>query len=234
MIIPCLSPESLDLSLRLVIAAALGGLVGLERDIHGRAAGLRTHLLVCTGSALFAIISRLVAQIDGLLVGDPGRIAAQVVTGIGFLGAGAIMREGFTVRGLTTASCLWIVAAIGLAAGSRFFALAGVTTLIALIALTALHHAEKLYHRDSYRTLTITCPNDVAITDIRDLVKQKGVKILFADFDKDYDSGVMKCVLSIRLFHRGSTDKLSHGIVAALEASDIPLKTVAWDHCSPS
>ena len=107
---------------RLALAAALGAVVGFERELREREAGLRTHLLVSLGSALFTIVSAY--GVDGLqlrprpgLGYDPTRIAAQIVTGIGFLGAGAILRQGTLVRGLTTAASLWVVAAIGMAAG---------------------------------------------------------------------------------------------------------------------
>src|SRR3954452_673812 len=106
--------------LRLVIAAALGGAVGFERELRDREAGIRTHLLVSLGSALFTIISAYgfheFLTAGGVIVrADPSRIAAQIVTGIGFLGAGAIIRDGMSVRGLTTAATLWVVAAIGMA-----------------------------------------------------------------------------------------------------------------------
>ena len=97
-----------DLIIRMLLASLLGGLIGLERDLHGRAAGLRTHLLVSLGAAVFTILSELVSRNSagtGIMT-DPGRIAAQIVTGIGFLGAGVIIKEGVNVRGLTTAACL--------------------------------------------------------------------------------------------------------------------------------
>src|SRR4051794_10694998 len=111
--------------LRVVVAAGLGGAVGLERELREREAGFRTHLLVSLGSALFTIVSAY--GFHEFLVGggnivrtDPSRIAAQIVTGIGFLGAGAIIREGLSVRGLTTAATLWVVAAIGMACGAGY------------------------------------------------------------------------------------------------------------------
>ena len=108
--------------LRLVVAALLGGAIGLERELDEKAAGLRTHILVAAGSALFTIVSAygfhdFLANGGNVVRLDPTRIAAQIVTGIGFLGAGVIFRQGFTVRRLTTAASLWIVAAIGMAAG---------------------------------------------------------------------------------------------------------------------
>ena len=115
--VPSLSWE--DALLRLIVAAVLGGAVGLEREWREREAGFRTHLLVSVGSALFTIVSaygfrEFLTSGDNVIRADPTRIAAQIVTGIGFLGAGAIIRQGLSVRGLTTAATLWLVAAIGL------------------------------------------------------------------------------------------------------------------------
>lgn len=115
----------------LLLAAGLSGLIGLEREWRDRDAGLRTHMLVGLGAALFTIVGAELGT-------DPSRIAAQVVTGIGFLGAGAIFRSGETIKGLTTAAGLWTVAGIGLAAGSGLVTLAVAATVIGLVILFAL------------------------------------------------------------------------------------------------
>jgi putative Mg2+ transporter-C (MgtC) family protein len=132
-----------ELVLRVALAAALGGAIGAERELRERGAGLRTHLLVSVGSALFTLVSAygftdFQFSTPKGIVFDPTRIAAQIVTGIGFLGAGAIIRQGLSIRGLTTAATLWIVAAIGLAAGAGFYSAAIVTTAIVLVALGPL------------------------------------------------------------------------------------------------
>jgi putative Mg2+ transporter-C (MgtC) family protein len=135
--------STLDVLLRLTVAAVLGGAIGLEREIREREAGLRTHLLVSVGSALFTIVSAY-AWADWSfstprgIVFDPTRIAAQIVTGIGFLGAGAIIRQGLTVRGLTTAATLWLVAAIGMASGAGYWEAAVIATVGALVTLWPL------------------------------------------------------------------------------------------------
>jgi putative Mg2+ transporter-C (MgtC) family protein len=139
--------------LRLALAAALGGLIGVEREIREREAGLRTHMLVALGSALFTIVSAygfhaFLNSGQSVVRADPTRIAAQIVTGIGFLGAGAIIRQGLSVRGLTTAATLWVVAAIGLAAGAGYYSAAVITTALVLISLWPLRIAAyKLLHR---------------------------------------------------------------------------------------
>jgi putative Mg2+ transporter-C (MgtC) family protein len=126
-----------EVLLRLFVAAALGGAIGLERELRERQAGLRTHLVVSVGSALFTLVSAYgFSSFDGKV--DPTRIAAQIVSGIGFLGAGAIIRQGLSVRGLTTAASLWLVAAIGMAAGAGYWEGAVVATAGALITLGPL------------------------------------------------------------------------------------------------
>jgi putative Mg2+ transporter-C (MgtC) family protein len=130
--------------LRLALAAGLGAVIGLERELRDREAGLRTHLLVAIGSALFTIISAygfhdvLSGSSAAVVRLDPSRIAAQIVTGIGFLGAGTIIRQGLSVRGLTTAATLWVVAAIGMASGAGYYSGAILTTVVALFALWPL------------------------------------------------------------------------------------------------
>jgi putative Mg2+ transporter-C (MgtC) family protein len=132
-----------EVLLRLALAAVLGATIGLEREIREREAGLRTHLLVSLGSALFTITSAygfhaFLASGASVVRADPTRIAAQIVTGIGFLGAGAIIRQGLSVRGLTTAATLWVVAAIGLAAGAGYYSGAVITTVLVLLSLWPL------------------------------------------------------------------------------------------------
>jgi putative Mg2+ transporter-C (MgtC) family protein len=138
--------SDLEAVLRLGLSFLLGAVLGLERETHDRPAGLRTFILVAVGSTLVMIVS---LSLKDLYVGvpgvDPGRIAAQVVTGIGFLGAGTIMHEGPSIRGLTTAAGLWVVAAVGLAVGAGFYLIATSATAMALVALTLLARVERSY-----------------------------------------------------------------------------------------
>jgi putative Mg2+ transporter-C (MgtC) family protein len=132
-----------DLLARLGAAAGLGAAIGFERELRDREAGLRTHVLVSVGSALFTIISAygfhdFIVNGGPVIRADPTRIAAQIVTGIGFLGAGAIIREGLSVRGLTTAATLWGVAAIGMASGAGYYSAAVFGTVIVILALWPL------------------------------------------------------------------------------------------------
>lgn len=131
-----------DITVRLVLALLLGGAIGLERESMRRPAGFRTHILVCIGSTLIMMTSAypLASNFPGRF--DPGRIAAQVVSGIGFIGAGTILREGIAVRGLTTAASLWAVAGIGLAIGSGFYFAAILTASLAILTLLFLSKLE--------------------------------------------------------------------------------------------
>ncbi len=125
-----------EVFLRLLLAALFGGLVGWEREIAGRAAGFRTHILVSMGAALVMLTSiELFRQYGERTDVDPTRMAAQVVSGIGFLGAGTIIRSGTAVRGLTTAASLWVVAAVGMAAGCGFWKAAAMATALVLVGL---------------------------------------------------------------------------------------------------
>jgi len=135
----------LDLSLRLVLAAALGALIGGEREIHGHPAGIRTHMLVALGSGLFTVLSiHGFGQGPGVPI-DPTRIAAQIVSGIGFLGAGAILKDGIVIRGLTTAASLWATAAVGMAAGAGEYVIGAVGAGIVLVSLWPINTlAERL------------------------------------------------------------------------------------------
>jgi len=129
-----------------ILAIVLGAAIGLEREFSGKAAGLRTNILICLGAAVFTIISR---EMGGNIGGSPTRIAAQIVTGVGFLGAGAIIRDRGGVYGLTTAATIWLVASVGMACGAHFYKLAGITTLVVILVLIGLGQVED--HLARYR-----------------------------------------------------------------------------------
>lgn len=144
-------------AMRLFLAALLGGLVGLDRETKKRAAGLRTHVLVSLGSALVMITSAYIfEQYRGLTNMDPARLGAQVISGIGFLGAGTIIKQGTTVKGLTTAASLWAVACIGLAAGIGFYTAAILAGIVVFMTLVLLSKFEKVFRRKSSDELDIS------------------------------------------------------------------------------
>jgi putative Mg2+ transporter-C (MgtC) family protein len=147
---------SFTIIIKLLLAALCGALIGMEREKHGRPAGLRTHLLVALASCLMMIISESVylkyGQIPGtsILRIDPSRIAAQIVAGIGFIGAGVILKDGLTVRGLTTAACLWLAAAIGMGFGMGIYLPTIASTLIGISALIFLKRLEPYINKDRF------------------------------------------------------------------------------------
>jgi putative Mg2+ transporter-C (MgtC) family protein len=142
-----MTPNLSDLELiqRLLTAALLGSILGFEREIRHKSAGLRTNILIAIGSALFTLMSyEIAAETAG---SDPGRLAAQIVTGIGFLGAGAIMRTNAGVQGLTTAATVWVNAAVGVAAGGGEYHLAYIATAVTVAVLLMLHPLETMIER---------------------------------------------------------------------------------------
>ncbi|MBI4437241.1 MAG: MgtC/SapB family protein [Candidatus Omnitrophica bacterium] len=190
--------SSLELTLRLLLALLLGGAVGLEREKHGRAAGLRTHILVCMGSALMMCLSLFLYE---KYESDPSRIASQVISGIGFLGAGTILRFRASVKGLTTAASLWAVSGIGLAAGAGFYFGSLVTTALVLGSLFwVAKMAEKLLtHRDWYRSLEIEMEGAFeGLQKIRDILTNYSTEIKDFDITK-LETGNVRIVLDLRL-----------------------------------
>ncbi|MFL5754666.1 MAG: MgtC/SapB family protein [Chloroflexota bacterium] len=161
--------EQLDMAVRLILAAVLGAIIGLEREVSAHPAGIRTHLLVSLGSAAFTVLSisafRLPPAPNGSIPVDPSRVAAQIVTGIGFLGAGAILKYGSTVKGLTTAASLWATAAVGMAAGTGSWLVAVVGALLVVFSLSPLHWFDQRILARTRRELTLR----LALTDVERL-----------------------------------------------------------------
>jgi putative Mg2+ transporter-C (MgtC) family protein len=180
-----------EVLLRLFVAAALGGAIGLERELRERQAGLRTHLVVCLGAALFTLVSAYGFEgivSAGRVVADPTRIAAQIVSGIGFLGAGAIIRQGLSVRGLTTAATLWLVAAIGMASGAGYWDGALVATAGALITLGPLRIAAyRLLRRfrPALDQLLVEIPAGGSPGPIIDAVERVGGRVVSLDVTQE-------------------------------------------------
>lgn len=147
--------------LRLVLAGVLGGLIGYEREHTNRPAGFRTHILVCVGAALVMVTSEFIFDMySGKVNLDPARLGAQVISGIGFLGAGTIIRDGFNVRGLTTAASLWAVSCVGIAVGIGFYGGAIIATILIYLTLIILKKAEKHFaSRNRYRTFIVESGN---------------------------------------------------------------------------
>ena len=193
-----------EIILRLAEAGLFGGLIGLERETHGRPAGLRTHILVCMGSALFALCSSSIA--GGRF--DPGRITAQIVTGMGFLGAGTIMRQGSAVRGLTTAASMWTVAAIGIAVaiGGNMLVVAAVVTAMVVVTLNVVPHLERwLLHGRDDRVVTIVTHRDSApVCAALSVLAKHGVKVRVVGTEEGPEQGTQ--ILRLRVRSGGEFD----------------------------
>jgi putative Mg2+ transporter-C (MgtC) family protein len=152
-----------DVFIRLLVSVILGGLIGLERRYHDKPAGFTTNTLICIGATIFSMISLYSAQIFG---GDPGRIAAQIVTGVGFLGAGSILRDGNKISGLTTAASIWVVSAVGIAAGYGNFILAAAGTFSVLIIQFFVRKLMDTFDNVRlYESITVKCSPDWSVVE---------------------------------------------------------------------
>jgi len=171
-----------SIALKLLLAAVLGGVIGLERELRDKPAGLRTNILICLGSTLFMSISTKVAEVLG---GDPTRIAAQIISGIGFLGAGAVLHSHGFVLGLTTAATIWVVAGVGMALGSGMYSVAIFTTAMSLVTLYFLGFIEdKIQGRKAYSyTLVVTHLNE-ALASINRVLQECSVSAVSFNFKK--------------------------------------------------
>jgi putative Mg2+ transporter-C (MgtC) family protein len=188
---------------RLSLAAVLGGAIGFERELRDREAGLRTHLLVCLGSALFTIVSaygfrEFLTSGDQVVRADPTRIAAQIVTGIGFLGAGAIIRQGFSVRGLTTAATLWVAAAIGIASGAGYYSGAVIGTVVTLVALWPLRIAayrvfERL--RPEERSILVELRQETRASQLLEALEHEHARVEHFQLEEERDRRVVTLTL---------------------------------------
>lgn len=185
--------------LKLLLAAFLGGLVGLEREVHGRPAGFRTHLLVTVGACLMAVISEhyfiKYSSYDSssALRLDPGRVAAQIVTGIGFLGAGVILKDGPSVRGLTTAACLWVAAGIGMAIGAGLYLPGIVVTMLSLLSLMVLKRLERFFKKDRYRTLVINAAEgSLSRDELITILDEHGLRLVDFAMDRDCEKAEVR------------------------------------------
>ncbi len=186
----------LTVLIKLLLAAIAGGVVGLERETHGRPAGLRTHLLVSVGAALMTIISEAFylkyggSSVSAAIRLDPARVAAQIVVGIGFIGAGVIIKEGFSIRGLTTAASLWLCAGVGMAFGIGLFGPAVMTTVLALASLVFLKRLEPILNKDRYLHLNVVAALEPDIyADLEHIFQQLRLRISDLRADTDFLAG---------------------------------------------
>ena len=193
-----------EIILRLILSAIIGGMVGVEREVNNRPAGLRTHILVSVGSALIMLVS-----IDGFNnIGDPSRMAAQVVTGVGFIGAGTIIKTGNSIKGLTTAASLWVCSGIGLAIGNGYYLGGIVTSAIVLLTLISLRVFEKGILKKNSKTLEVTGKNrpgligEIGIFLGDHNISIRDIKIIDNESGADSDSEIMEVHFSVNSYNR--------------------------------
>ncbi|MFH2068868.1 MAG: MgtC/SapB family protein [Candidatus Omnitrophota bacterium] len=215
--------------LRLLIAAVLGGVVGLERESHGREAGFRTLILVCGGTCLIMITSLRIPELfagfsaDSVLRLDPARIAYGTITGIGFLGAGAIVRDKKRTRGITTAACLWVVAAIGLAIGCGFYYLGAASTAISILVLYFLRVVERLIPKDTYNSILINRDGEKEMAPLLQILDEFQMKIMNQTIKVQTPPPMTEVEFSVR--HKGT---VSGEDVVRKFASVPGVKMVEW------
>jgi len=217
---------------RILLAAALGGMIGWERERHGRAAGLRTHLLLCMGCALVMLVSLYLPTLfmqytsDSVVRADPGRLAGHVLSGLGFLGAGAIIALGRRVRGLTTAACVWVTAAIGLALGCGYVFVATWTFLVVMFALHTLGRWERrMPAKDRYVQLDLHFgrPGN-RIEQIMGLLAKHGYEVL--DYTIEWRPEGTVYSLRLRYSVPADPERVTQDLTGALKPE--ALSRIAW------
>jgi putative Mg2+ transporter-C (MgtC) family protein len=199
----------LEICLRILLAMAIGGIIGWERETNNRPAGLRTHMLVAIGAAAVMLMGELsLNKYSGITTMDPTRLGAQVISGIGFLGAGTIMREGLTVKGLTTAASLWAVACLGLAAGGGFYEAAVAGAVAIILTLTIFEYLEKRFRKVKYKGLVIeldTVDLSSTLLWIKKIAPHYDISFEDVDITEEIDEEKVNYCLVIRLrFNKGS------------------------------
>jgi putative Mg2+ transporter-C (MgtC) family protein len=217
-----------DILIRLFLGALFGGLIGYERQEHGRPAGFRTHLLVCTASVLLMIVSEYYQYLGTMNPSyvrvDPGRIAAGAITGVGFLGAGAILKIGVTVQGLTTAACIWIVSAIGLSVGSGLYFAGTVAFGITIFSLLMLRAVERRMSSLIFRTLTVVTEEDIGVEMISSMLKKHAATVHNIDYDKDLVKGETTYRITVSLSQLVPLKGIMDGLVSLKGVKRVSIK----------
>ena len=209
--------------LKLLLAILLGGVIGLEREFRGRPAGLRTNILVCMGATMIMIGSTSMAEVSQILspnfrvTVDPGRIAAGIVTGIGFLGAGAIIRFEDVVRGLTTAGCIWYVAALGIAIGEGLYDLAIMSTVCALVVLLGLTRVEIRIRPTVYRSILVIAPLTATASiesTCRSLLAERNIQVMDIATQASKDAGKAEITFKVRVKNLLQAGEVTRAVIA--------------------
>lgn len=201
---------------RLLLAVLFASIFGWERERRSRPAGLRTHILVCVGATMITLVSQSYALQNGRFVGDPGRLSAQIVSGIGFLGAGTILMRGGRIRGLTTAATLWVAAGMGIAVGrgGEYIVVAGVVSLIVLFVLTVVDHLEDRLHKGkAWREVTVSYPIGLgSAAELSTEIRDRGIEIRSVEKLLDLDTH-HRAVFSVMVPPGSAVDDLTGHLV---------------------
>ena len=211
-----MTQEYLEIVFRIIAALIAGGLIGLERSHRGRPAGFRTHALVCLASSLLMLVTVYESHwfprdSAGRVILDPTRMAQGIMTGIGFVGAGAIMKEGFTVRGLTTAASIWITAAIGILTGIGFYFAAVIGTILVLGTLSTFRWIEARLPTETYAIFMVRFARDAAIAEpaLRGLVQAHGFSLHNLSYRLHGDAGQLEYRMVLRTMDAGNARSLA-------------------------
>lgn len=212
--------------MRLCVSLVLGAAVGVERQTRRRDAGMRTFTLICLGSTLAMLISIWIPQtFPNFLNGDPGRIAAQVLSGIGFLGAGAIIQSRGSVHGLTTAACIWAVAVIGLAVGAGMYAGAAISTAILILVLLSLEKLERRMYLDGVnKILILTCnTSEPDLKGLRLILESHNIFIVSSSFDYSYEKDTAVITYKVNIKDKATYSRLFNSLRASQIITNISL-----------
>lgn len=222
--------EWIDILEHLLAATVAGGLIGMERTYHGRPAGFRTHTLVCVASSLLMAVTMyqgrwFAGAAPEIVRVDPTRMAQGVMTGIGFLGAGVIMREGLTVRGLTTAASIWVTASIGILAGVGFYSTVAVATVITLGVLTVFREMENRMPSQIFARLTIACRRSDPMSEegVRNLLSKHGFSVFHVSYGLKERGERLEYRMTIRTKDERNIGRLSGTLAAAPAVADFDI-----------
>ena len=224
--------------LPLFYALILGGAVGLEREFHGRPAGLRTHILVCLSSTMLIMMSQqLGGQVDpggsARMVFDPNRMGAGIVTGIGFLGASTVLRSGDFLRGLTTAACIWYVAGLGIVLGDRNYALGVVCTALVITVLTVMNRLASLITPTIYRRLIVITRREALeplVAEIGAELERERIAVMDVASGHDNERGVQELVFYVSLKNENQSPRLTERVAQLEGVIQARWKLIASPH----
>jgi putative Mg2+ transporter-C (MgtC) family protein len=218
-----------DILVRLLLGAVIGGIIGFERQAHGRPAGFRTQLLVCVASVLLMLLSeyyyRLSAAYPAPFRIDPTRIAAGAITGVGFLGAGVVIKTRGSVHGLTTAACIWMVSAIGLAIGAGLYLPGVIAFLITLFALFVLRIAEQKMPDIFYRTVIVSTDGTSTEDELNVILEKHGARVVNTDYEADTNTGETTFTITISFGRKMNVRTLLDEISFLTSAKKVSIKS---------